>query len=65
MTPAPGVAHERLVGWAAIAAMGLWWLVTSESGQVLGIVGESAADAGGFLHELMHDGRHVLGGPCH
>jgi len=25
----------------------------------------SALQAGSMLHELMHDGRHVLGVPCH
>jgi hypothetical protein len=23
------------------------------------------SQTGGFLHELMHDGRHLLGVPCH
>jgi hypothetical protein len=23
------------------------------------------SQTGGFLHELMHDGRHLLGAPCH
>lgn len=65
MTTAPARAPGRLLGFAVAAAMLLWWLATSEHGQSLGIAGESAASAGAFLHELMHDGRHVLGGPCH
>jgi hypothetical protein len=23
------------------------------------------SQTGGYLHELMHDGRHLLGVPCH
>jgi hypothetical protein len=25
----------------------------------------AVSQTGGFLHELMHDGRHLLGVPCH
>ena len=33
------------------------YLVTMDQGAV--------AQAGSYLHELMHDGRHLLGVPCH
>ena len=25
----------------------------------------AVSQTGGYLHELMHDGRHLLGVPCH
>jgi len=48
--------------WAMLAlAFAVLWLVTMEGNAV------SSAVAGtpGFLHELFHDGRHLLGVPCH
>ncbi|MCC5577344.1 MULTISPECIES: CbtB domain-containing protein [Microtetraspora] len=33
------------------------YLVTFDQGAV--------SQAGNYLHELMHDGRHLLGVPCH
>jgi len=33
------------------------WLVSFDQGQL--------SQAGTLLHELMHDGRHVFGVPCH
>jgi putative cobalt transporter subunit CbtB len=38
-------------------ALLLLWLVSFDQGQV--------SQMGSFLHELMHDGRHTLGVPCH
>jgi hypothetical protein len=35
----------------------LTYLVTFDQGAV--------SQSGTFLHELMHDGRHLLGVPCH
>jgi hypothetical protein len=37
------------------------WMVTFEAGPV----SQSLGQAGSFLHELFHDGRHLLGVPCH
>ena len=49
-------------GWALlIAAVGVLYLVTFEGGAVSEAVGQ----AGSFFHELFHDGRHLLGVPCH
>ncbi len=39
----------------------LFWLVTMEGGMVSNALGQT----GSFLHELFHDGRHLLGVPCH
>lgn len=41
---------------AAVALLALY-LVSFDQGAV--------SQAGSFLHELMHDGRHALGVPCH
>lgn len=42
-------------------AIGVLWLVTFEGGPI----SEAFGQAGSFLHELFHDGRHLLGVPCH
>jgi len=42
-------------------AVGVLWLVTFEGGPVSEAIGQ----AGSFLHEAFHDGRHLLGVPCH
>lgn len=45
--------------WALVAAflVGVIYLVTLDQGEL--------SRAGLFLHELMHDGRHILAVPCH
>jgi putative cobalt transporter subunit CbtB len=45
--------------WALVAAflVGVIYLVTLDQGGL--------SRAGLFLHELMHDGRHILAVPCH
>ncbi|MDP1804738.1 MAG: CbtB-domain containing protein [Acidimicrobiales bacterium] len=54
--PIPLGGFVLLVGAAL-----LLWLVTFEAGPVSASIGQ----AGSFFHELFHDGRHVLGVPCH
>jgi Probable cobalt transporter subunit (CbtB) len=44
-----------------LAAIGALWLVTFEAGPLSHAIGQ----AGTFFHELFHDGRHLLGVPCH
>ncbi|MEA2685115.1 MAG: hypothetical protein QOE93_310 [Actinomycetota bacterium] len=51
-------------GWALptfMIATLLFWVVTMEGGMVSHALGQTGA----FLHELFHDGRHLLGVPCH
>ena len=50
---------RELWPWALVAAflIVVLYLVTLDQGAV--------SRAGLFLHELMHDGRHVLALPCH
>lgn len=47
----------RLAFLLAGLALLVLWLVSFDQGQL--------SQAGALLHELMHDGRHVLGVPCH
>lgn len=50
----------RVLAWWALAVPALLliaYLVTFDQGAV--------SQAGNYLHELMHDGRHLLGVPCH
>ena len=48
-----------LLPWSALAAvlLAVLWLVGLDQGQL--------SQAGNLLHELAHDGRHLLGVPCH
>ncbi|MCR3743015.1 putative cobalt transporter subunit (CbtB) [Actinomadura glauciflava] len=50
---------SHLVPWllAVPALLLLGYLVLMDNGAV--------SQTGGYLHELMHDGRHLLGVPCH
>jgi len=56
---APAVSARVL--WTAVAVVAglllLAYLVAFDQGAV--------SQSGMFLHELMHDGRHLLGVPCH
>jgi len=53
-----------LPAWAwlvAALALALFWTVLLEAGAVSTAIGQS----GPFLHEVFHDGRHLIGVPCH
>ena len=56
---APAVSRRLL--WTALAVTALMlltaYLVAFDQGAV--------SQSGMYLHELMHDGRHLLGVPCH
>jgi hypothetical protein len=60
---APDVA--RLPRWLIVAAVVLattaLWLVAFDNGQASAMVDTT----GTALHELFHDGRHLMGAPCH
>ena len=55
------------VGTALLAALLLAMLfaVLSASGDLLAPLVGQVADATNYLHEFAHDGRHLLGIPCH
>jgi putative cobalt transporter subunit CbtB len=42
-------------------AMAALWLVAFDNGQASAMVDST----GTALHEMFHDGRHLLGAPCH
>lgn len=55
----PAVSARLL--WTALAVVAVMLLLT-----YLVAFDQGAISRGGmFLHELMHDGRHLLGVPCH
>jgi hypothetical protein len=55
----PAVSARLL--WTALAVVALMLLLTYLVAFDQGAVSQS----GMYLHELMHDGRHLLGVPCH
>ncbi len=56
-----GLALPRWT-WALLAAaVAVLWLVSMEASAV----SQAVAGSANFLHELFHDGRHLLGVPCH
>jgi len=57
IAPIPGWALAALFAVAVLAL----WLVTFDNGQLTGIL--SRGDL--FFHEFFHDGRHIVGVPCH
>ena len=61
----PGVVVAPIPGWVlvallVVAALALW-LVTFDNGQLTGALARGDL----FFHEFFHDGRHLLGVPCH
>jgi len=55
-----------LWSWAALALfLVALFLLLSASGALLAPLLGQAADAANYLHEFAHDGRHLLGVPCH
>ncbi|MBM7085014.1 CbtB domain-containing protein [Micromonospora humidisoli] len=63
-TPAQPLVHpvgSTRLWWTALAVAGVLLLLTYLVAFDQGAVSRS----GMFLHELMHDGRHLLGVPCH
>jgi hypothetical protein len=51
-----------LWAWMAVAlAVGLLYAVTFDTGAISSHIASSSM----YLHELFHDGRHLLGVPCH
>ena len=58
----PGAIEVPPWTWALlVAAFAVLWLVTMEGSAVSQVIGGTP----NFLHELFHDGRHLLGVPCH
>ena len=59
LTTPTTIPFPRLRAWLPAVALLLLvaYLVLMDNGAV--------SQTGAFLHELMHDGRHLLGVPCH
>jgi hypothetical protein len=60
-TPAPIISARELLPWVAFAGLLLMlvvYFVGAEEG-ALSLIGGNA------VHEFVHDGRHLLGFPCH
>ena len=54
-----------ITGIAVVLALVVLYAVFLDQGQLLSpVLGKLAATAN-YLHELAHDGRHLLGAPCH
>jgi hypothetical protein len=52
--------------WVAIALLALLLVgIGYEQGLIVQVLLGGAADTSNVLHELFHDGRHLLGFPCH
>lgn len=64
--PAAKAAVNAVVtAGAVILALVVLYAVFLDQGQLLSpVLGKLAASAN-YLHELAHDGRHLLGAPCH
>ena len=55
-----------LWGWTALALLVLvLFVLLSASGALLAPLFGETAGAFDYLHEFAHDGRHLLGVPCH
>ena len=54
-----------VTGIAVILALVALYAVFLDQGQLLSPVMGKVAVVGNYLHELAHDGRHLLGAPCH
>lgn len=64
--PVAGQAVAALVTiGAVIVALVALYAVFLDQGQLLSPVMGKLAGTMNYLHELAHDGRHLLGAPCH
>ncbi len=59
-----GGQTRTLIGAATLAALGIYLLVVDQ-GLALSLVQGNLAFDQNLIHELLHDGRHALGVPCH
>lgn len=55
--PRGRIAHVMIVTATVLLALLVLYLVGFDQGAV--------SRSGMYMHELMHDGRHLLGLPCH
>jgi Probable cobalt transporter subunit (CbtB) len=68
--PEEEVSMDRVAGkaylpiWLALIALALFAVLFDNGVLLAPLLGE-AAGTQNYLHEFFHDGRHVLGTPCH
>jgi len=59
------VDFAKVPTWALLSllafAVALAWLVGFDNGQLTRVLDHT----GTFFHEFFHDGRHLIGAPCH
>ena len=59
--PVPAIPLRDVAPWAALVvllSLTLLYFVGAEEGA-------TALSPSGYVHEFLHDGRHLLGFPCH
>jgi hypothetical protein len=54
-----------VTGLAVIVALLALYAVFLDQGQLLSPALGQVSSTANYLHELAHDGRHLLGAPCH
>lgn len=60
------LGKTSLLSWAALALILLTiFAVLFDNGTLLTPLLGEASQAQNYLHEFFHDGRHLLGAPCH
>ena len=57
--------HGVVAAVAVIVALLALYAVFLDQGTLLSPVMGKVATTANYLHELAHDGRHLLGAPCH
>jgi hypothetical protein len=64
--PRIGVGDVGRWTWLTVGLLALMLVAVGyEQGVLVQLVLGGAADTSNLLHELFHDGRHLLGFPCH
>jgi hypothetical protein len=61
-----GAVRVPLWGWIAVAALlAVVYAVGYDQGMLLEPLLGKLSAANNYLHEFFHDGRHLMGFPCH
>lgn len=64
-SPAKTALAVTVAAGAVLLALLTLYAVFLDQGQLLSPVLGHVAVTGNYLHEFAHDGRHLLGAPCH
>ncbi|MGH2822038.1 MAG: CbtB domain-containing protein [Thermoleophilaceae bacterium] len=64
--PQPSLRDVSVWVWVVLGvALFMIFAVGYDQGQTLSVFMGKLASANNYLHEFFHDGRHLLGFPCH